>query len=429
MPVTITSRRDGEASTDGESGRPGDRRRGAEGPRRTGDPRGGPVECGPRPMSRCARPPKPATVQPMADKSDLPMLAVKRPLLVGVLNLLIVIAGLAARCRHRSSRTAQRRPPDRLGHRLAPGAAPETMDSEVTSVLEDAVARVTGVRQINSSSEENNSRIRVEFNPGVDLDTAASDVREAVSRVTRDLPDRVEQVNIIKADADAQPIMILAVSSDRYGEAADAGRRERHRARTADRRRGRQHRTVRHPCLADARVGRPARLNRFGLTMSDVATALEGAPLTCRSDRSVRNRRNWWSARMPARSIPRRSERSSSRAPLGSAMSRRTLAPANATNFVRLDGRPIVGLGVVRRRARTRSRFPAPFARMSIGSRHVRRSRYQRRLGRCRLHRGLGPRSADHAGLYHPRGGRHHAGVLPRMATRPSCPAPPSRSR
>lgn len=215
----------------------------------------------------------------MADKSDLPMLAVKRPLLVGVLNLLIVIAGLAAFAGIEVRELPNvDRPIVSVTASLA-GAAPETMDSEVTSVLEDAVARVTGVRQINSSSEENNSRIRAEFNPGVDLDTAASDVREAVSRVTRDLPDRVEQVNIIKADADAQPIMILAVSSDRYGEAELT-------------------RVVENDVIPELLTAEgvasidqfgtralqmrvsvdPARLNRFGLTMSDVATALEGAP-------------------------------------------------------------------------------------------------------------------------------------------------------
>ncbi|MEG3598632.1 MAG: efflux RND transporter permease subunit, partial [Pseudomonadota bacterium] len=92
----------------------------------------------------------------MADKPDLPMLAVKRPLLVGVLNLLIVIAGLAAFAGIEVRELPNVDRPIVSVTASLPGAAPETMDSEVTSVLEDAVARVTGVRQINSSSEENN---------------------------------------------------------------------------------------------------------------------------------------------------------------------------------------------------------------------------------------------------------------------------------
>lgn len=291
-----------------------------------------------------------AAATPMADKSDLPMLAVKRPLLVGVLNLLIVIAGLAAFAGIEVRELPNVDRPIVSISASLPGAAPETMDSEVTSILEDAVARVTGVRQINSSSEENNSRIRAEFNPGVDLDTAASDVREAVSRVTRDLPDRVEQVNIVKADADAQPIMILAVSSTRYGEAELT-------------------RVVENDVIPEllnaegvASIDQfgtralqmrvsvdPARLNRFGLTMSDVAAALERAPYdvpvgSFRSDAQELVVRADASATDPGlvrEVIIEGTTRVGDVAEV-------TLAPADATNFVRLDGRPIVGLGVVR---------------------------------------------------------------------------------
>ncbi|WP_234028756.1 efflux RND transporter permease subunit [Pseudoblastomonas halimionae] len=278
------------------------------------------------------------------------MLAVKRPLLVGVLNLLIVIAGLAAFAGIEVRELPNVDRPIVSVSASLPGAAPETMDSEVTSVLEDAVARVTGVREIRSSSEENNTRIRAEFNPGVDLDTAASDVREAVSRVTRDLPDRVEQVNIVKADADAQPIMILAVSSDLYGEAELTGVVEND--------------VVPELLTAEgvASIGQfgtralqmrvsvdPARLNRFGLTISDVSTALERAPydvpvgsfrsdaqeLVVRADASATN------PELVREVIVAGTTRVGDVAEV-------TLAPADATNFVRLDGRPIVGLGVVR---------------------------------------------------------------------------------
>jgi len=95
-----------------------------------------------------------------------------------------------------------------------PGASPETMDAEVTSVVEAAVARVNGVKEVRASSEENNFRLRAVFNPDVNLIDAANDVREAVSRVERQLPDRVENITVIKADADATPIVQLAVYSE-----------------------------------------------------------------------------------------------------------------------------------------------------------------------------------------------------------------------
>src|SRR5690606_32565061 len=95
-----------------------------------------------------------------------------------------------------------------------PGASPETLDTEVTSIIEGAVARVSGVRELRSASEENNARVRVEFNPGIDLDTAASDVREAVNRIERQLPTRIEQLTVIKADDNADAIMNIAAISN-----------------------------------------------------------------------------------------------------------------------------------------------------------------------------------------------------------------------
>ena len=87
------------------------------------------------------------------------------------------------------------------------------MDSEVTRLLEGAAARVSGVMNINSSSEENNTRIWIEFRPEIDTDQAASDVREAISRIERDLPDALEQLSVYKADERAGEIMRIAVRS------------------------------------------------------------------------------------------------------------------------------------------------------------------------------------------------------------------------
>ena len=71
------------------------------------------------------------------------------------------------------------------------------------------------MKSVRSSSEEGNFRIRVEFSPSVNLIDAANDVREAVSRVERELPEGVEDIFVIKADADARPIVQLSAFSDR----------------------------------------------------------------------------------------------------------------------------------------------------------------------------------------------------------------------
>ncbi len=284
------------------------------------------------------------------DRSDLPLLAVKRPLLIGVINLLIVIAGIAALFGVEIRELPNVDRPIVSVRAVLPGAAPETMDAEVTRILENAAARVSGVREIYSSSEENSTRIRVEFAPGVDLDTAASDVREAVSRVTRDLPDRVEQVTVVKADEDADPILTLAVASDRYGEAeltrivqtdiipelltaegvasiAEFGAREQELRVAVD----------------------PIRLNRYELTVADVVAVLENAPFdvpvgSFQSDEQSLVVRAEATAATPDL-VKQISVRGSTR--IGD-IAEVYFAPADATNFVRLNGRPIVGLGVIR---------------------------------------------------------------------------------
>ena len=153
-----------------------------------------------------------ASAPPM---NDLPSLSIRRPVLVLVVNLLVLLAGLAALLSVEIRELPDVDRPIVSVRAEYPGASPETMDAEVISILEGAVARVSGIYNIRSASEENEGRMRIEFQPNVDLDSAASDVREAVSRVMRRLPDRIEQVIILKADNDSDSIVNLAVLSDR----------------------------------------------------------------------------------------------------------------------------------------------------------------------------------------------------------------------
>lgn len=278
------------------------------------------------------------------------MLAAKRPLLIGVLNLLIVIAGIAALIGIEVRELPNIDRPVVSVNASLPGAAPETMDAEVTSILEDAVARVSGVRQIYASSEENNTRIRVEFNSSADLDTAAIDVREAVSRVTRDLPERVEQLTIVKADADAQPIMRLAVASSRHGDAELTGIVENDivpELLTADGVASIQQFGSR-PRQMRVSVD-PLRLSRFGLTISDVVDALERAPYDVPVG-SFKSDAQDLVVRVDASAIDPEKIRDiviSGTTRVGD-VAKATFAPTDATSFVRLNGQPVIGLGVVR---------------------------------------------------------------------------------
>lgn len=150
----------------------------------------------------------------MAISQDLPALSVRRPYLATVLNLLIVVAGLAALFGVEVRELPDVDRPIVTVRANFPGGSPETIDADVTSKVEAAVARVNGIVEVRSSSEEGNFRIRAVFRPSVDLVDAASDMREAVSRVERELPEGVEDLSVVKADADSESIIKLAVSSE-----------------------------------------------------------------------------------------------------------------------------------------------------------------------------------------------------------------------
>ncbi|CAN7260665.1 efflux RND transporter permease subunit [Rhizobium sp. LjRoot254] len=140
-------------------------------------------------------------------------LFVRRPILALVLNTLIVVAGLAAfnGIEVRELPSVDR--PVITVRTDLDGASPETMDREVTDTIEGAVARVTGLKSVSSVSAFGNSRVTLEFSDTTDLAVAAADVRDALARVTDDLPDGTIAPRVIKADADSQPVLRIAVTS------------------------------------------------------------------------------------------------------------------------------------------------------------------------------------------------------------------------
>jgi len=142
-------------------------------------------------------------------------LFVRRPVFAFVVNTLIVVAGLAAFFGVEVRELPDvDRPVISVTTRFD-GAAAETIDREMTAVIEGAVARVAGVSAISSSSMFGRSRVTIEFRENVDLDTAASDVRDAVSRVVNQLPEDADAPIVVKTDDNADPVMRLAVTSDR----------------------------------------------------------------------------------------------------------------------------------------------------------------------------------------------------------------------
>ena len=96
-----------------------------------------------------------------------------------------------------------------------PGANAEIIENQITEPLEQNINGIPGIRSLTSSSSQGSSRITVEFELDVDLETAANDVRDKVSRAQRYLPRDADPPTVAKADADANPIMQITVESQK----------------------------------------------------------------------------------------------------------------------------------------------------------------------------------------------------------------------
>jgi len=142
-------------------------------------------------------------------------LFVRRPVFAFVINTLIVVAGLAALFGVEVRELPDVDRPVISVTTTFDGAAAETIDREITAAVEGAVARVPGVSAISSSSSFGRSRVTIEFRETVDLNAAASDVRDAVGRIQNQLPEDADAPIVVKADDNADAIMRLAVTSDR----------------------------------------------------------------------------------------------------------------------------------------------------------------------------------------------------------------------
>lgn len=286
----------------------------------------------------------------MEARNDLPALGVRRPWLVAVMNMLIAIAGLAALMAVEVRELPDVDRPIINVRAQLPGGSPETMDAEVTRILEGAVARVSGVTDIRSSSEENSTRIRAEFRPGYDLDRAATDVREAISQTARNLPEDVEQLAVFKADEDAEEVVRVAVLSTRYSEETLTRIVEQDIVPAF----------LALPGVADVplfgsrkRTLRvildPLRLTSYGLTVSDVAAVLRDAPLDVPAG-SFRGGDQQLLVRADASVVTE--EQVANTIVTGTVrigdVADVAFAPADAESIVRLNGQRVVGIGVVR---------------------------------------------------------------------------------
>jgi len=142
-------------------------------------------------------------------------ICVRRPIFAVMLILSLVVAGIASYMQLGIDRFPNMDLPTVYVRTAYPGAAPEEVESEVSQVLEDAVATVAGIDELRSISSEGSSMLLLTFSIDRDIDAAAQDVRDAVNSVMNRLPIGIDPPVVQKQDTDSSPIMTLAVAGPR----------------------------------------------------------------------------------------------------------------------------------------------------------------------------------------------------------------------
>lgn len=142
-------------------------------------------------------------------------LSIRRPILATVLTLIILLFGFIG-----YSYLGVREYPSVDNPIISvscsyPGANADVIENQITEPLEQNINGIPGIRSLSSVSQQGSARITVEFDLSVDLETAANDVRDKVSRAQRYLPRDCDPPTVSKADADAMPILMVALQSDK----------------------------------------------------------------------------------------------------------------------------------------------------------------------------------------------------------------------
>jgi multidrug efflux pump len=146
----------------------------------------------------------------------LPELSIRRPVFATVLSLLVTLVGLISYQRLTVREYPNIDEPVISVDTTYQGASAEIVESQITVPLEDSLAGIEGIDILTSISRAERSQINVRFRLNRDPDGAAADVRDRVGRVRGQLPDAIDEPIISKVEADAQPILYLAFSSERH---------------------------------------------------------------------------------------------------------------------------------------------------------------------------------------------------------------------
>lgn len=202
-------------------------------------------------------------------------LSIKRPVVCVVASIFIVLVGGLMFARLPVREYPNIDSPIVSVEATYPGASAEVMESKVTEPLEKELSSIDGIRTLRSSSAEQRTNITIEFNTDKNIDEAANDVRDRVSRVRSRLPQNMNEPQVSKADADSSPIISVSFFSDRYSRLELTEMVDRLAVQRIQTVPGVGAVNVRGPRYAMRLWVDPDRLAAYNLTVSDVANALQ----------------------------------------------------------------------------------------------------------------------------------------------------------
>jgi multidrug efflux pump len=285
--------------------------------------------------------------------ASLSTTSIKRPVLAIVMSLLIIIFGLIGFTYLGIREYPSVDPPVINVSTAYTGANAEIIESQITEPLEESINGISGIRTLSSSSRDGRSNITVEFDLGIDLETAANDVRDRVSRSMGQLPRDIDPPIVMKADADSQPIMFLNLRSDKRSllEINDIAERQiKERVQTIA---GVSSIQIWGEKKYAMRLWiDPIRLASYRLTASDVLGALNRQNVELPSGSIEGN-----STELTVRTLGRLQtvndfnnliiKEDADRVVKFQDIGRAVLAPENEKTLMRREGEPSVGLGVI----------------------------------------------------------------------------------
>ena len=285
---------------------------------------------------------------------SLPRACIEHPVLAIVMSLIIMLVGAISATRLPNREYPDIDPPLVGVTTLLPGAAPEVIETSVTQPIEDQVIGIEGVRHVVSNSTEQTSQITIEFELGRDLDAAANEVRDRVARARRELPEEVEEPIVTKQDADASPIMWVALFGGNLDQVALSSLAE---TRVKDR-------LAKLPGVSEIWINGEqrysirvwldsVRLTAHGLTVADVAAALDRENVDLPSGRIEGVDSEFTVRTLGELKTPEEYGAMVVATLPGAPVRLRDVAdvevgPENERKIVRYNGRPAVGLGIVR---------------------------------------------------------------------------------